>query len=344
MGASRSKPRGLGAHSTARDVVLHFAELERRSADTLLAGAVAVVTGGNSGIGLETAKALASAGCRVVVGSRSASGAATVQNELAHPGLGGYTVPRGAELVTVRPLDLTDLSSVRAFAASLASERRLDFVVLNAGVFAIPKLERTSNGWELNIATNTFGHAYLVDLLRPRLVAQGAPARLVILTSALHYGLDVSDLHFHKRPYSKWKAYGQSKLANILLAKQLADELEGTRITALSLHPGEVNTNIKRHMTTGCDAFLAAAFNALLADKSIPQGAATTVTACLDPSLAAPEARGAYLTDCHVAALSAVATDKDKALRRALWATMQAQLQEAVRGSTGESAGASGVK
>ena len=148
MGTSNST---LGKTSTAHDVVLTFSGPES------LVGHFAIVTGGASGIGTETVKALASAGCRVLLGCRNVSAGEAVVREMTIPGISDYDVPRAIELVTVVQLDLEDLSSVRSFAEVACKEARLDYIVLNAGIMAVPELTLTKYGWERQMATNHFG-------------------------------------------------------------------------------------------------------------------------------------------------------------------------------------------
>jgi NAD(P)-dependent dehydrogenase (short-subunit alcohol dehydrogenase family) len=177
------------------------------------------------------------------------AGEAAVKAELAQSGHGGYTVD--TKNVVVKALDLNSLSSVKAFAQDfLATEKRLDFLVLNAGIMALPKHELTDAGFERQIGVNHFGHAYLVQLLQDKmLTTPDTSGRIVVLSSVAHDMGKVipSDLHYTKgRPYKAWEAYGQSKLANLLYAKGLADKLKGTPATAVAVHPGVINTNLWR--------------------------------------------------------------------------------------------------
>ena len=159
------------------------------------------------------------------------------------------------------------------------------------------------------------------------MVARGSPARIVIVSSKGHVfgSVDVSDLHFqYGRCYAPFRAYGQSKTANILEAAELSDQLAATRVCALSLHPGEVTTNALRHVGR-CMGFVLRRLN----NKSIAQGAATTLFGCLAPD--SPELRGAYLDDCAIAKPeTAQAVDADKKARKALWATTEEQLAAAM--------------
>src|SRR3954452_6771804 len=201
-----------------------------------LGGKLAIVTGGYSGVGIETVRALVGAGARAVVPARRPDAA---REQLA-----------GIEGVEVAELDLGDLDSVRAFAEGfLASDRKLDLLINNAGVMASP-LFRVGPGWEGQFATNHLGHFALTNRLWPALARDGG-ARVVELTSAGHRQSDIrwDDMHFERDPYDKWKAYGQSKTANSLFAIRL-DELGQDRgVRAFAVHPGGIMTPLQRHLS-----------------------------------------------------------------------------------------------
>lgn len=218
-----------------------------------LAGKVAIVTGGNSGIGLETSKALAYAGAKVILCSRSvASGEKAVATEIAKPGVGGYT--SHPENIVVRALDLESLQSIKTFADEfLRTESRLDFLVLNAGIMALPHKEYTSAGFEKQIGVNHFGHFYLTQLLLAKMTNDPTSAgRIVSLSSVAHEQGRVicDDLHYKNgRSYRGWESYGQSKAANIFFAQELAERLKTDgkdHVTAVSVHPGVIQTNLWR--------------------------------------------------------------------------------------------------
>jgi NAD(P)-dependent dehydrogenase (short-subunit alcohol dehydrogenase family) len=324
----------LGKKTDAIAVVSHFAKAAGVAQDQLLAGKRAVVTGGNSGIGTETVKALLAAGCTVVFGSRGVkAGEETIAEELlgkAPARSGSYALPPAAAArVSCLQLDLERLESVRAFAEAAAAGGAIDLLVCNAGIMALPAREVTPHGWEKQIGTNHFGHHYLISLLRDKMVAQGTPARIVLVASAAHAmgGVDVADLHFRRgRSYAAWTAYGQSKLANILEAKALADQLSGTKVAALALHPGVIKTSLARHMSLG--AALSFVFEHVVVDKTVPQGASTTLFACLEPSLDEADKRGSYLDSCAVATPNAAA--RDEALRKALWDATERDIKAAL--------------
>ena len=277
-----------------------------------LRGKTAIVTGANSGIGTETARVLAAAGADVVMACRSTASAEAVATKL-KAGL-----PAGGGTLEVQTLDLTDLASVRAFGeAYVARGRPLHLLVNNAGVMATPR-ETTKQGHELQVGTNHVGHFLLTKLLRPVLEAS-APARIVNVSSALHtsgkpnrlFQTLESDPTYEKRRYARFSAYGDSKLANVLFARQLAKELPAS-VLAFSLHPGVINTNLSRSM-----GLLGAMYRAVsgVFTKSIAQGAATTIFAATAPELEGKS--GAYLADSRIAQASQAGRD-DAAAKR-LW-------------------------
>ena len=195
---------------------------------------------------METCKALALAGIRVIMCSRSVgAGQQAIKDELLAAGHGGYTVD--AANVVVKSLDLNSLASIKAFADDfIATEARLDYLVCNAGIMALPSREYTDAGFEKQIGVNHFGHFYLYKLLAAKMSSTPNTAgRVVCLSSSAHtMGMVIpSDLHYKNgRKYAAWEAYGQSKLANMLFAKALADKLQGTTMTAVCIHPGVIRT------------------------------------------------------------------------------------------------------
>ncbi len=194
------------------------------------AGRTAVVTGANSGLGLETARALAAAGAHVVLAVRDVA-----RGETAAAGLPGST--------EVRPLDLADLDSVRAFATGWSGP--LDVLVNNAGVMWVPAGE-TIDGFEIHLGTNHLGPFALTNLLLPHVTD-----RVVTVSSATHRmgAIDLDDLHWRTRPYSPTAAYSASKLANLLFTLELQRRLAaaGSRVRALAAHPGYAATNLQSH-------------------------------------------------------------------------------------------------
>jgi NAD(P)-dependent dehydrogenase (short-subunit alcohol dehydrogenase family) len=204
-----------------------------------LSGRTLVVTGGNSGLGLETTRALARRGADVVIACRDLgrAGEALASIRAGQPGA----------RVEAMELDLASLASVRKFAERLLAQReRVDVLVNNAGVMAIP-YRRTADGFEMQLGTNHLGHFALGGLLIERLLA--APAgRVVNVSSTAHRigRMRFDDLHW-ERGYRKWPAYGQSKLANLLFTYELQRRLaaHGARAVAVACHPGYAATNLQ---------------------------------------------------------------------------------------------------
>ncbi|MFC5720127.1 oxidoreductase [Streptomyces gamaensis] len=201
-------------------------------------GRTAVVTGANSGIGYVTARELARRGARVVLACRDATRGKAAEERL-------RAQAPGADVVFA-PLDLADLSSVRAFAAELPGDR-LDLLVNNAGVMALPQ-RKTVDGFEMQFGTNHLGHFALTGLLLPRLHEAGHGARVVTVSSGLHYlgTVDPRDLNMEHR-YRRWTAYGRSKSANLLFTHELARRLTaaGSPVVAAAAHPGYAATNLQ---------------------------------------------------------------------------------------------------
>lgn len=267
---------GFGFESTAGDVL----------AGIDLSGRLAVVTGGYSGLGLETTRALAGAGARVVVPAR--------RPEAAKEAVGGI------DGVEVDELDLADLDSVRGFAERhLASGRGIDIMINNAGVMACPET-RVGPGWEAQFATNHLGHFALVNRLWP---AIRPGARVVAVSSRGHHFSSIrwDDPQF-ERGYDKWEAYGQAKTANVLFAVHL-DALAKDAVRAFSLHPGAILTPLQRHIPLEekvANGWIDEDGNEVAQGFKTPeQGAATAVWAATSPRLAGMG--GLYCEDCDIA-------------------------------------------
>ena len=205
-----------------------------------LAGKTVIVTGANSGIGHAAAAALAIAGATVVLAVRDQA-----KGEAAAATMTGTT--------EVRPLDLARLDSVRAFAASWTGG--IDLLINNAGVM-IPPLSRTADGFELQFGTNHLGHFALTNLLLPHVAAGG---RVVTVSSDAHRAgaIDFDDLNWERRRYRPWRAYGQSKLANLLFTGELQRRLTeaGSTVKATAAHPGYAATNLQSHSGSRVVAF-----------------------------------------------------------------------------------------
>jgi NAD(P)-dependent dehydrogenase (short-subunit alcohol dehydrogenase family) len=276
----KQQPIGSGYHarSTAADVL--------DGVD--LAGTTAVVTGGYSGIGLETTRALANAGARVVVPAR--------RPDLAAQHLDG--IP-GAE---VDELDLADLDSVRAFAERRRADgRNIGLMVNSAGIMACPET-RTPRGWELQFAVNHLGHFALVNRLLPLL----REARVVSVSSSGHRlsPMRWDDPHF-ERGYDRSEAYGQSKTANALFAVELDRLAAPAGIRAFALHPGAILTPLMRHIPEAEQrdmGWIDEHGNPPEHFKTAEQGAATQTWAATSPKL--DGLGGVFLEDCEVAAVN----------------------------------------
>jgi NAD(P)-dependent dehydrogenase (short-subunit alcohol dehydrogenase family) len=273
---------GFDATSTADDVL----------AGVDLSGRLALVTGGYSGLGLETTRALVEAGAHVVVPARRPDAAREALADL-------------GEAVEVDQLDLGDLAGVRAFVQRFG-DRPLDLLIANAGIMACPET-RVGDGWEAQLATNHLGHFVLVTGLWGSLV-RGGGARVVSLSSAGHHrgGIRWDDVMW-TRDYDKWGAYGQAKTANALFARHL-DALGAEHgVRAFSVHPGGILTPLQRHLPR--EEMVALGWideqGALVAQgfKTPQQGAATSVWAATSPLL--DGLGGVYCEDCDVAVDSA---------------------------------------
>jgi NAD(P)-dependent dehydrogenase (short-subunit alcohol dehydrogenase family) len=279
-GSARS---GFG-HDTTTEEVLDGVDLD---------GKLALVTGGSGGLGAETARALASKGARVVIAARDVAKG----DEVAR----GIRASAGNAGIEVQELDLGSLASIRAFADRfLTRHDALQILVNNAGVMACP-FTRTKDGFELQFGTNHLGHFLMTGLIAPALL-RGAPARVVSVSSRGHQMSPVvfEDVHFERRPYEKWSAYGQSKTANILFAVELERRLGARDVHANALHPGVILTELSRHMVPDDYEHLRKrAPRGRMRMKSVESGAATAVYAATAPEL---EGRGGlYLEDCGVA-------------------------------------------
>ncbi|WAL68064.1 SDR family NAD(P)-dependent oxidoreductase [Amycolatopsis cynarae] len=262
-----------------------------------LSGRRIVVTGGASGIGAETVRALAAAGAEVTIATRDPALAEPLLRELA-------AVP-GAGAVRAAALDLADLSSVAAFAREWRGP--LDVLVANAGIMALPTRRITLEGWELQLATNHLGHFALATWLHGSLREAGS-ARLVVVSSGAHLlsPFDFDDPQFERRPYDPWTAYAQSKTADVLFAVG-AGRWASDGITANALAPGWIHTRLSRHL----DEETMRALGAMDDDgnlvepphyKSPAQGAATSVLLAASPLVAG--VTGRYFEDNQEAAIA----------------------------------------
>ena len=199
-----------------------------------LAGKRIIVTGGASGLGAATVRALATAGATVTIATRRPETADDLVSEFAR--------------VEARPLDLASLESVEAFIEGW--DGPVDVIVANAGIMALPERVITDSGWEAQLATNYLGHFALIQGLHTNLKQAGS-ARVVVVSSGaqLRNGVDLEDLNFEHRPYDPWMAYAQSKSADVLLAVAISRRWALDGITANALDPGYIHTNLQRHIS-----------------------------------------------------------------------------------------------
>ena len=283
-----------------------------------LGGRTAVVTGASSGLGVETARALAGAGAHVILAVRDGQAGRAAAASIVD------TQPEAS--VEVAYLDLARLGTVRAFADSLvAAARRVDMLVNNAGVMGTP-FSRTADGFEMQIGVNHLGHFALSTALLD-LLSEADGARVVNVSSAGHRMSDIiwEDPNYLSRPYDKWEAYGQSKTANILFGVALDRRLATRGGHAYSVHPGMVDTRLSRYLEKGDFRALmergrregdaaTGTPSAPLRVKSPAEGAATTVWALVAPL---QSQGGSYLDECSVAEPAAYAADPEAAER--LW-------------------------
>jgi len=250
-----------------------------------LRGQVAVVTGANSGIGYTTTEQLARQGALVVMGVRRLEEGRAAADAIRR------AVP--AARLEVRELDLGRLASVRTFAREvLAAHERIQLLINNAGVMNTPR-GRTADGFELQIGVNHLGHFLLTSLLTARLV-ESAPARIVNLSSCYHDramgregDIHFEDLFFERTKYDGWTSYAQSKLANLLHARELARRLAGTGVTAVSVHPGWVRTALMRHSMPDWVQTAARPLLRLLGMIEPWEGAQSSLYAALSPEVEA---------------------------------------------------------
>jgi NAD(P)-dependent dehydrogenase (short-subunit alcohol dehydrogenase family) len=298
-----------------------------------LGGKRILVTGVSAGLGVETARALAAHGATVVGAARDLAKAQGATEAVRADAAGGGSL----ELVE---LDLASLASVRACGGGLiAAGRPFDLVIANAGVMACPK-GVTSDGFETQFGTNHLGHFVLVNRIAS-LMKPGS--RLVNLSSSGHRFSDVNleDPNFEHTEYTEFGAYGRSKTANVLFAVEFDRRHRGAGVRATAVHPGGIQTELGRHMTTEVREALIASINAsqptgapAFSWKTIPQGAATSVWAGVVAD--ANAVGGNYCEDCHVAEIvdnrdfrggvRTYALDGDHA--KALWAKSEEMVGE----------------
>ena len=281
----------FGHHSTSDDVL--------QGID--LSGKRALVTGGASGIGAETVRALAAKGAEVIIAARNKEHANKVKADV--------ITLTGNEKIEFLFLELASLAKIKASADEFLSRfDSLDLLFNNAGIMAC-SLDQTEDGFEMQFGSNHIGHFYFTNLIMQALI-KAAPSRVISLSSLGHLTSPVvfEDIHYENRPYEKWEVYGQAKTANALFAVGLNKRFAVKGVEAFAVHPGVIATRLGRHMTKED-------FDRILSEnppskdngegkatggmKSDEQGAATSCYAATAPELSGHG--GAYLENCHIA-------------------------------------------
>lgn len=254
-----------------------------------LDGKTVVITGANTGIGKVTALDLSKRGAKVVMLCRNVEKAEEAAEEIRKSTEGE---------VVVHKLDLASLASVRECAEQLGNSlEKIDILINNAGIMACPEM-RTTEGFEMQIGTNHFGHFLLTNLLMPQLKKAAPTARIVNVSSLAHTRgqMQWDDINWKETPYNAIQAYGQSKLANILFTKELARKGEGSGVNAYALHPGVINTELGRHLQDTFGPLVMLWKVAMPFIKTPESGANTTIYCAVDESIA--DHNGRYYSDC----------------------------------------------
>ncbi|XP_028288470.1 retinol dehydrogenase 12 [Parambassis ranga] len=274
------------------------------SSEERLDGKTVIITGANTGIGKETARDLARRGARIIMACRDLERAEEARTDILED--------TGNENVVIRKLDLSDIKSIRAFAEIInKEEKQVNILINNAGIMMCP-FSKTADGFEMQLGVNHLGHFLLTYLLLD-LIKRSAPARIVIVASVAHTwtGLHLDDIN-SERSYDPMKAYGQSKLANVLFARSLAKRLQGSGVSVFSLHPGVVQSDLWRHQHQ-CIQVAVKIFR--IFTKTTVEGAQTTIYCAVEPSL--ESLSGGYFSDCAPARCSRTASNDD--LAQKLW-------------------------
>lgn len=254
-----------------------------------LDGKTVVITGANTGIGKVTALDLSKRGAKVVMLCRNVEKAEEAAEEIRKATEGE---------VVVHKLDLASLASVRECAEQLGNSlEKIDILINNAGIMACPEM-RTTEGFEMQIGTNHFGHFLLTNLLMPQLKKAAPTARIVNVSSLAHTRgqMQWDDINWKETPYNAIQAYGQSKLANILFTKELARKGEGSGVNAYALHPGVINTELGRHLQDTFGPLVMLWKVAMPFIKTPESGANTTIYCAVDESIS--DHNGRYYSDC----------------------------------------------
>ena len=276
-------------HQTTADEVL---------ADINLTGKRVLITGGSSGLGAESARAMAAKGAEVIITARKKEKAAEV--------VANIKKATGSD-IAVEELELGSFASIRAFADRFLKQyNKLNILINNAGVMACPQ-SKTEDGIEMQFGANYLGHFLMTNLIMPSLI-NGAPSRVVCLSSAAHSYSRVlfDDINFERTAYQKFVAYGQAKSAVVLFAVALDKRLSGKGVRVFSVHPGVIDTPLGRHFSEKDKAVMSKAVEAIHDEwKTVESGAATQVYAATHPDLNGKG--GLYLSDCNIAPVDDVA-------------------------------------
>ncbi|XP_070491034.1 retinol dehydrogenase 12-like [Chironomus tepperi] len=272
---------------------------------TMIDGKIVIITGANSGIGKETAVDLAKRGGKIYIACRNIERGQSALTEIKEKS--------GSDDVHFLQLDLASMKSIRKFSEDFHQlEDRLDILINNAGVMACPK-SFTEDGFEMHMGTNHLGHFLLTNLLLD-LLKKPAHSRIVNVASLFHIVGKISKTNFFgEKFYFRWYAYATSKLANILFTRELAKRLENTGITANSLHPGAIQSDLLRHVNIVIRV-ITAPFRWILF-KDIPAGAQTQIRLAVDPSL--ENVSGKYFADCKEA--TPLFTARNDKMAKWLW-------------------------
>ena len=280
--------RNFGFESTTNDVL--------EGVD--LTGQTFLITGGSSGLGAESVRAIASKGAHVIVTARNLDKALAVIDEI--------KATTGNEKIDLEELELGSIANIREAAQRVNIKYpTINVLINNAGVMACPYGE-TSDGFEQQFGANHLGHFLFTNLIMPTLIkgakASDKGARIISLSSSGHNFSPVvfEDIFFKERPYHKWLSYGQSKTANALFAVGLNARLKDRGIEAFSVHPGAIMTDLARHMTDeDWEMFQERMESSTFVPKTVEQGAATQVFAATAPEIAGKG--GSYLADVQIA-------------------------------------------
>ncbi|XP_027860890.1 retinol dehydrogenase 12-like [Xiphophorus couchianus] len=274
------------------------------SSEERLDGKTVIITGANTGIGKETARDLARRGARIVMACRDMERAEEARTDILED--------TGNENIIIRKLDLSDTKSIRAFAQIInKEEKQVNILINNAGIMMCP-YSKTVDGFEMQFGVNHLGHVLLTYLLLD-LIKCSAPARIVVVASVAHTwtGLRLDDIN-SETSYDAMKAYGQSKLANVLFVRSLAKRLQGTGVSVFSLHPGVVQSDLWRHQHQ-CIQVAVKIFR--IFTKTTVEGAQTTIFCAVEQGLESQS--GNYFSDCAPARCSRAAANDD--LAQTLW-------------------------